>query len=166
MSSLAQYSEKSFQDVMRGDLALPERDTKEDDSDDAEEADQDEAKATSVLTERIKTVLGERVEEVRPSERLTDSPACLVLGEFAMGAQMQRIMEASGQAMPQAKPIFEYNVEHPLVVRLDNETDEDRFHDLLLILFDQASLAEGTALTNASEYVTRLNRLLLSLLSD
>jgi molecular chaperone HtpG len=89
-----------------------------------------------------------------------------VLGEFAMGAQMQRIMEASGQAMPQAKPIFEYNVEHPLVVRLDNETDEDRFHDLLLILFDQASLAEGTALTNASEYVTRLNRLLLSLLSD
>lgn len=166
MSSLAQYSEKSFQDVMRGDLALPERDTKEDDSDDAEEADQDEAKATSVLTERIKTVLGERVEEVRPSERLTDSPACLVLGEFAMGAQMQRIMEASGQAMPQAKPIFEYNVEHPLVARLDNETDEDRFHDLLLILFDQASLAEGTALTNASEYVTRLNRLLLSLLSD
>ena len=83
-----------------------------------------------------------------------------------MGAQMRRIMEASGQALPESKPIFEYNADHPLLSLLDNESDEDRFSDLLLILFDQASLAEGNALPDAGAYVTRLNTLLLTLLND
>jgi molecular chaperone HtpG len=160
MSSLQEYSGKTFQDVMRGDLELPG-----DAGDESQEEDAESTDATA-LTERIKSVLGERVEEVRPSRRLTDSPACLVLGDFAMGAQMRRIMEASGQALPESKPIFEYNAEHPLLTRLDSETDEDRFSDLLLILFDQASLAEGNALPDAAAYVTRLNTLLLTLLSD
>ena len=108
MSSLQEYSGKTFQDVMRGDLDLP--------GDAGDESPEEEAESTdaTALTERIKSVLGERVEEVRPSRRLTDSPACLVLGDFAMGAQMRRIMEASGQALPESKPIFEYNAEHPL----------------------------------------------------
>ncbi len=161
MSSLTTFQDKPFQDVMRGDLALP-GDAKKDDEDDAEA----DAEADSPLTERIRSVLEERVEAVRPSKRLTDSPACLVLGEFAMGAQMRRIMEATGQAMPESKPIFEYNAEHPLLQRLDVEADEDRFRDLALILFDQASLAEGTPLTDAASYVNRLNQLLLTLLSD
>ena len=160
MSSLNEYSGKTLQDVMRGDLALPGA------AGDEESDEEAESTETSALTERIKSVLGDRVEEVRPSLRLTDSPACLVLGDFAMGAQMRRIMEASGQALPESKPIFEYNAEHPLVARLDSEPDEDRFSDLLLILFDQASLAEGNALSDAAAYVTRLNTLLLSLMSD
>ncbi len=160
MSSLQEYSGKTFQDVMRGDLALPGEA-----KDDAKEEDA-ESTETTALTERIKSVLGDRVEEVRPSRRLTGSPACLVLGDFAVGAQMRRIMEASGQALPESKPIFEYNADHPLLTRLDSEADEDRFSDLLLILFDQASLAEGNALPDAAAYVTRLNSLLLMLLND
>jgi molecular chaperone HtpG len=162
MSSLTEYAGKNFQDVMRGDLELPGDDAASEDSDeDAKEAD-----ANEQLTERIAAVLEDKVESVRPSKRLTDSPACLVLADFAMGAQMRRIMEATGQAMPEAKPIFEYNADHPLLERLDSESDEDRFRDLVLILFDQASLADGTPLTDASAYVGRLNQLLVTLLSD
>ena len=158
MGSLNEYDGKSFHDVMRGDLDLPG--SEKDKAEDEEEAE------SSPLTERIAGVLGEAVASVRPSERLTDSPACLVLGEHDMGAQMRRIMEASGQSMPESKPVFEYNATHPLLERLDQEADEDRFNDLVLILFDQASLADGTALKDASAYVNRLNQLLLSLLND
>ena len=162
MSSLSEYSGKNFQDVMRGDLELPGDDASSEDSDEADKG----ADGNVQLTERIAAVLGEQVDSVRPSKRLTDSPACLVLADFAMGAQMRRIMEATGQAMPESKPIFEYNAEHPLLERLDAESDEDRFRDLVLILFDQASLADGTPLTDASAYVGRLNQLLVTLLSD
>jgi molecular chaperone HtpG len=158
MGSLNEYAGKSFHDVMRGDLELP--------GSEKDKAEDEEAKESNPLTERIEGVLGDAVDSVRPSERLTDSPACLVLGEHDMGAQMRRIMEASGQSMPESKPVFEYNASHPLLERLDQEADEDRFSDLVLILFDQASLADGTALKDASAYVNRLNQLLLSLLND
>jgi molecular chaperone HtpG len=87
-----------------------------------------------------------------------------VLGAQDPGAQMRRILEATGQSMPESKPIFEYNAKHPLLERLDQEADEDRFKDLVLILFDQASLADGSAPKDAAAYVNRLNQLLLSLL--
>jgi molecular chaperone HtpG len=159
MANLTEYQGKRFQDVMRANLELPGAKT-----DDAAGDKQDEEH--DPLTKRIHAVLAERVEDVRVSERLTDSPACLVMSEFAMGAQMKKMMEASGQAMPDSKPTFEYNAEHPLLVRLDGEADEERFADLVLVLFDQASLAEGGALTDAPSYVSRMNRLLLELLSD
>jgi len=155
MANLQEYDGKAFQDVMRGDLQLPG-----DQAADVDKAEEDD----SPLTERIRGALGERVESVRPSKRLTDSPACLVLTEMAMGAQMRRIMEAAGQALPESKPVFEYNPQHPLVQRMAEEADEDRFGELALILFDQASLAEGTAPPDAAAYVNRLNRLLLELL--
>jgi molecular chaperone HtpG len=160
MSQINEYAGTSFQDVMRSDLALPGGD----DASEAEPAETDDD--NEALTERIQAVLEEQVQSVRPSKRLTDSPACLVLDEFAMGAQMRQIMEASGQAMPESKPHFEYNAKHPLLERLDAESDEARFADLVSILFDQASLAEGSALNDSSAYVSRLNRLLLELLSD
>ncbi|MEM1232318.1 MAG: molecular chaperone HtpG, partial [Pseudomonadota bacterium] len=157
MGSLTEYDGKAFQDVMRGDLSLPGEAAQDDDDSDADD---------DPLTERMKGILGERVEAVRVSKRLKDSPACLVLEDNAMGAQMRRIMEASGQAMPESKPIFEYNPDHQLVARLDAEADEDRFADLLLILFDQAALADGSTLKDSAGYVKRLNRLLLELLGS
>jgi molecular chaperone HtpG len=157
MSSVHEYDGKAFQDVMRGDLDLP-------DSEDEEESE--DAEDRSALTERIKAVLDDAVEDVRPSKRLTDSPACLVLGAHDPGAQMRRILEATGQSLPESKPVFEYNATHPLLARLEAETDEDRFRDLVLILFDQASLADGTALKDAASYVNRLNQLLLNLLAE
>lgn len=155
MSSVYEFDGKSFQDIMRGDLDLPGT---------AEAEEEARETETGALTERISAVLGDRVEAVRPSRRLTDSPACLVLGAHDPGAQMRRILEATGQAMPESKPVFEYNAAHPLLKRLDQEADESRFADLVLILFDQASLADGAALKDAAAYVSRLNQLLLALL--
>ena len=156
MSNLQEFDGKPFVDVMRGDPDLPGAD-KEEPADEAE---------TSALTERIKGVLDELVEDVRPSQRLTDSPACLVLGAHDPGAQMRKILEATGQSMPESKPVFEYNAAHPLLERLDQEADEDRIRDLVLILFDQASLADGTGPKDSAAYVNGLNQLLLSLLKD
>jgi molecular chaperone HtpG len=161
MSSLTEYEDTKFVDVMRGDVSLPgDETTKDDQEDDSKDKDEDE----HPLVARINAIVKDKVKGVRPSKRLTGSPACLVLSEDAMGIQMRRIMEASGQSMPESKPYFEFNPGHPLVERLDNEVDEDRFAELVEVLFDQASLAEGGSLQDPAGYVERLNRLLLDLL--
>jgi molecular chaperone HtpG len=157
MNHLQEFDGKAFQDVARGALELA-TDSEED------KAEQEKlAKESEGLVERLSAVLEAQVAEVRATSRLTDSAACLVVGEFDMGAQMKRIMEAAGQAVPESKPILEINPTHPLVVRLDNEADEDRFADLASIIFDQANLAEGGQLSDPAAYVSKLNRLLLQL---
>ncbi|MYF10314.1 MAG: molecular chaperone HtpG [Gammaproteobacteria bacterium] len=165
MSNLPEFDGKAFQDITRAGLVLPGEagDKSAEGEDSQKDASKDESD-DDPLADRIKAALGDRVEAVRASTRLTDSPACLVQGEFALGRQMQRIMEATGQAFTPPKPSFEYNAEHPLLKRLDQESDEDRFAELVLVLFDQASLAEGDALQDAGAYVNRMNRLLLELL--
>jgi molecular chaperone HtpG len=158
VSSLMEYDGKTFQDVAKGALDLGGLDSEE------EKKHQEEvAKELEGLLERCKKVLEDRVEEVRLTHRLTDSPACLVLGEYELGAQMRRIMEAAGQKVPSSKPSLELNPDHPLVKKLDQEADEDRFADLAHILFDQAHLAEGGHLDDPGSYVHRLNKLLLEL---
>lgn len=157
MSHLMEFDGKQLKDVARGALDL-DADTEE------EKAELEQAKQESEgLIERMKAVLGEQVEEIRPTVRLTNSPACLVVGEHEMGAQMRRIMEAAGQKLPDAKPIMEINVKHPLLQRLDREQDEDRFADLSKILLDQATLAEGSPLADPASYVSRLNKLLVEM---
>jgi len=162
MSSLTEFDSKPVQDVMRGELDL--------DTDNAKDAEDKDSKKTSSVSEgltgRVKSVLGEQVADVRLSQRLTSSPSCLVLGASDMGAQMRRIMEAAGQGTPESKPNFELNPEHPLIDRLDSESDEDRFAELTRILFDQASLSDGGQLEDPAAYVSRLNTLLLDLLGD
>jgi molecular chaperone HtpG len=158
MGYLNEYDGKQFQDVARGDLDLGEVETEEDKKHKEEAAEEHKN-----LLERIKTALDDRVQEVRVTNRLTDSPACLVVGDFDMGAQMKKIMEAAGQKVPDSKPIFEINVDHPLVQRLENEQGEDRFKELSAVLLDQATLASGEQLQDPGAYVSRLNRLLLEL---
>lgn len=158
MGHLAEFDGKKFQDVGRGELDLGVLE------DEAEK--QEKEKLTEQhkdLLERVQSVLEGKVESVRVTNRLTDSPACLVVGDFDMGAQMRRILEAAGQKVPDTKPIFELNPAHPLVVRLDQESDESRFGDLIDILFDQAHLAEGGQLKDPAAYVHRLNKLLLEM---
>lgn len=157
MSFAEEFDGVKFQDVTRGELDLDDAESTESKDDEAESDDEP-------LLKRIGDVLGEKVESVRKSKRLTDSPACLVLGEHDMGIQMRRIMEATGQAAPDSKPHFEVNLTHPLVERLKDEPDEDRFGDLVSILFDQASLAEGNTVAEPGAYVQRVNKLLVDLL--
>ncbi|MBT5007210.1 MAG: molecular chaperone HtpG [Halieaceae bacterium] len=157
MNHLQDFDGKQFQDVARGALDLAT------DSDE-EKAEQEKLeKDSEALVERLGKVLEAQVEEVRATTRLTESPACLVVGDHDMGAQMRRIMEAAGQPVPESKPILEVNPGHPLLEMLDQEPDEDRFADLASVVFDQANLAEGGQLEDPAAYVSRLNKLLLTL---
>lgn len=158
MSYLTEFDGKQFVDVARGDLDLGKLDSEED-----KKAQEEIAKAKEGLVERLKTALGDEVAEVRVSHRLTDSPAILAIGEQDLGLQMRQILEASGQKVPESKPIFEINPAHPLIEKLDGEPDEDRFADLSHILFDQAALAAGDSLKDPAAYVQRLNKLLVEL---
>jgi molecular chaperone HtpG len=157
MSHLMEFDGKALKDAAKGDLGI------EEDNEEDKKALEEAKKANAALVERMKAVLEDRVTEVRPTLRLTDSPACLVVAEHDMGAQMRRILEQAGQAVPDTKPALEINADHPLLKRLDSEQDEDRFADLTHILMDQATLAEGSPLEDPSSYVARLNKLLVEL---
>lgn len=157
MNHLHEFDGKQFQDVARGALDLA-GDTEED------KAEQEKlAKDSEGLVERLTKALEGKVSEVRATARLTDSVACLVVGDHDMGAQMRRIMEAAGQDVPHSKPILEINPAHPLTQLLDSEADEDRFSDIAHIVLDQATLTEGGHLEDPADFVLRLNTLLVAL---
>jgi len=158
MSHLQDFDGRQFQDISRGELDLGKLEDEED-----KEVQEKTEKEFVKLVERIKENLGDKVKEVRVTHRLTDSPACLAVDDNDMGMQMKKIMEASGQNVPETKPIFEINPAHPLLVKLDKEEDEDRFGDIVLILFGQAGLADGVQLEDPADFSKRLNKLLLEL---
>lgn len=158
VSHLMEFDGKQFQDITRGELDLGDLDTEED-----KKQQQEQDKKAEPLLERLKKSFGDKVAEVRTTSRLTESPACLSIAEHDMGAQMRKLMEAAGQAIPETRPNFEINPAHPLIEKLDKEADEDRFNDLASILFDQASLAEGGQLDDPASYIHKLNKLLLDL---
>jgi molecular chaperone HtpG len=157
MGHLREFEGQSFRDIRRGELDLGE-----DDADKKEAGDSEDGEHEAFLG-RVREHLNDEVEQVRLTDRLTDSPACLAIGEYDMGEQMKRIMEAAGQQVPDSKPTFEINISHPLIQRLHEEADDQRFEDLTRVLFDQASLSEGRQLSDPGSYVQRLNRLLVEL---
>lgn len=158
MSHMREYEGKSFVSVAKGDLDLGGI---EDTSD--KEAQENLEKASEGLVKQIKESLAEKVEDVKVSHRLTSSPACIVLGEHDMALYMQQLMKQAGQAMPSSKPVLEINAEHPILQRMSDETDDDRFAEWSQLLFDQAVLAEGGQLEDAAGFVRRLNELMLAL---
>ena len=158
VGSLHEFDGKPLQSVAKGALDLGKLE------DEAEKKEQEkEAGEYKELTEKIKQALGERVKEVRVTLRLTDSPACLVADEHAMGANLERLLKSAGQKVPDAKPIFEINTRHPLLQRLGAESDKKRFDDWAHVLFDQSLLAEGGQLEDPAGFVKRLNQLMLEL---
>ncbi|MFQ3322349.1 MAG: molecular chaperone HtpG [Pseudomonadales bacterium] len=159
INHLNEYDGKAFQDVTKGALDLGDLD-----DDESKKAREELAKEKEGLVERVKVVLFEQIEEARVTDRLTESPCCLVVGENDMGAQMRQIMEAAGQSMPVTKPTLELNPDHPLIQKLEAEVDEDRFAEFVEVLFNQAQLAEGAHLDDPAAYVQKLNKLLLSLI--
>jgi molecular chaperone HtpG len=158
VGQLSEFEGKRLQDVTRGELELgalfSEADRK------LKEADLKESKG---LLRRVKEALGERVSEVKVSARLTDSPACLVIGEHDLSRSMRRLLESTGQKAPVSKPVLEINVQHALVKYLDGLRDAEQFRELALLLFDQSALADGAQLEDPADFVRRLNRLLLAL---
>jgi len=115
------------------------------------------------LAVTLKAALGDRVKDVRPTFRLTDSPACLVADVNDMSGHLQRLLKSAGQKLPgtETKPILEVNPKHALIERLRDETDAARLADWGQLLLEQAQLAEGGQLADPAAFVKRLNRMLL-----
>jgi len=157
MSYLGEYEGKTFRDVARGDLELGELETAEEKA--AEAAGSETALA---LCGRLRETLAGRVDGVRTTQRLAESPACLVRGADDYGLQMRKLLEASGQKLPATRPTLEINPAHPLVKRLGTLAAGEEFRDLATLLLDEATLAEGGQLAEPAEFVRRLNRLLLA----
>jgi molecular chaperone HtpG len=152
VSHLTEFEGKKLQSVARGELDFDEEDSKK-------ELEEAEKELGSVL-EHAKKVLEGKVKDIRLSQRLTDSPSCLVLNEYDMSVQMQQIMQAAGQYAPKTEPILELNPDHALVKKLDDIKDDELFEDYANLLFEQAQLAAGAPLEDAAGFVKRVNRLL------
>lgn len=160
MAHLNEFQEKPFQSVAKGALDLDKIESE------AEKQEQEKAEdAFKDLLARVKEVLGDKVNEARISRRLTDSPACLVVDEHALSPHLERLLREAGQSVPASKPYLELNPDHPLVTRLRDEQEQDRFTEWTHLLFEQAVLAEGGQLEDPASFVQRLNGLLLAMAS-
>ncbi|MBS0002950.1 MAG: molecular chaperone HtpG [Thioalkalivibrio sp.] len=159
LSHLDRFNDTPIKSVAKGDLDLG--DVVDKDAEGKDAGDEDKAKeALGDLPERIRKTLGDRVETVRASQRLVESPACIVLAEHEMALYLQELMKQAGQQTFGSKPVLEVNPAHPLVQRL-KAADGAEFDDLATLLFEQALLTEGGQLDDPSGFVSRLNRLLL-----
>ncbi|MCP5312353.1 MAG: molecular chaperone HtpG [Chromatiaceae bacterium] len=158
VSHLTDYKDKHLQSVAKGELDLGELEDKE-----TKEKVEKAAEEHKHLIERVTSALGDTVKEVRVSSRLTESPACLVVDHYDMSQNLARVLKQLGQDAPMPTPIIEVNLEHPLLQRMENEVDEDKFTELAKLVFDQALLAEGGQLDDPAGFVHRLNRLMLDL---
>ena len=157
VNHLTNFQEKPLKSILHGELNLPgEEKTQE-----SEEPDEQPNEESDGIIKQIKEVLGDSVKDVRASSRLTSSPSCLVSDDYDMSANLQRILKASGQEVPDAKRILEVNTEHALVERLAETQDEDEFAKISQVLLDQAALVENGRLEDPSAFVTRINELLL-----
>ncbi len=164
ISNLTEFDGKHLQSVAKGELDLDTLDTEEEKKE-KEEINKD----FEAVLKQMKEVLGDKVSEVRITNRLTDSPACLVTGDYDMSLNMERIMKEAGQSMNMmgmggSKPVFEVNPTHALVTNIKDEQDDERFADITNILFDQAILSEGGQLDDPATFVHKLNGLLQGLL--
>ena len=156
VSHLPEYDQKPLQSVAQGDLDLGKL------TDTAVEAPQEVEGTYGTLVERMQKVLGSKTQQVRVTSRLTDSAACLV-SDQGVSRNLERLLKEAGRSLPSIAPVMEINPRHPIVERLKEETDDQRFSDWTQILFDQAVLAEGGQLDDPAGFVERLNRLMLAM---
>jgi molecular chaperone HtpG len=161
VSHLTEYDGKALVSIAKGELDLD----KLADAEEQEAARKVEGEYAD-LVKRMQDALGERVSEVRVSQRLTDSPSCLVMGEHDMAVHMQQMLKQAGHNVPATKPTLEINPGHPLVSRLKEEADDTRFASWSNILLDQAMLSEGGQLEDPVAFVNRLNDLLQEMTSQ
>lgn len=155
MQYLNEFDEKQFVSIAKGDLELKDLGNAEEDT----KTEEDKQKETD-LVERIKKALGDKVEDVKVSERLTESPACVVLSNMDMALHMQRLMAQAGHEVPESKPVLEINPAHGLLVKVAAENDDARFAEWSELILDQSVLAAGGQLKDPAEFVKLTNKLL------
>jgi molecular chaperone HtpG len=158
ISHLTEFDGKALVSVAKGELDLGKlRDENEEES-----AKQAETEYKDFVN-RIQDALADDVKEVRISHRLTDSPSCLVLEEHEMAVHLQQVMKQAGHALPASKPMLEVNPDHPLVVHLKEEQDQEKFSEWSHLLFEQALLSEGGKLEDPTAFVKRMNAILVEM---
>jgi molecular chaperone HtpG len=153
VSSLHEFNGKKLQSIAKGDLDLGKLDTEEQKA----EKEKIEKEAKSII-EKIKKSLGDKVKEVKVTHRLTNSPACLVVGEHDISGNLERILKAAGQSTPENKPILEINPNHELIKKIEKVEENQLFNDYASVIFDQAILAEGGQLDDPIGYVNKINK--------
>ncbi|MBJ3814638.1 molecular chaperone HtpG [Shimwellia pseudoproteus] len=155
MSYLTEFDGKSFQSVAKADASLDKL------ADDVDDSTKEAEKALEPFVERVKTLLGDRVKEVRLTHRLTDTPAIVVTDSDEMSTQMAKLFAAAGQEVPEVKYLFELNPDHPLVKRAADTQDDARFGEWIEVLLDQALFAERGTLEDPNLFIKRVNDLLI-----
>ena len=156
ISNLTEFKSKKFQSIAKGDLDLGKL---ENESEKGKNKKIEEKAKT--LIEKIKISLGGKVKDVKVTHRLTDSPACLVVGEHDISGNLERILKAAGQNTPNNKPILEINPEHKLIEKLKKFEGTADFDEYTSVIFDQAMLSEGAQLDDPVDFVKKINRFLV-----
>ena len=155
ISSVPKYDEKELKSINRSGAA----------DDFSEEKDKDKEKSLKPVLKKIKNILGEKVKDVKLSNRLSESPSCIVADEHDPTAQMQELMRSMGQTdLPEIKPILELNPNHKIIISLKDKTKQKSFNDIALLLYEQALIQEGVKLDNPSEFTERLNKVIIETL--
>ncbi len=176
------YQDKEFQLITQGEIDLSKfskgshgghTDQTSDQGDDAQTSGADGVQSDSATTvsaeqqakldqllERIKTLLGEQVSNVKFSKRLVDSPVCITTADNELSFSMHRMMSAFGQNMPKVKPVLELNPEHPLVQQLVEITDDEQLTNWAKFLLEEATLLAGEKLEDVADFTKRINQLL------
>ncbi len=153
VDALRKFDDKDFVSAAKGALDLPE-------TDEQKQAKEAKAKELAPLTERMQKALDTQVKSVRVTDRLTDSPACLVSDEHGMSARQERVLREAGQDVPQQKRILELNADHAVVKKLTGLADDAEFADWAALLHDQALLAEGAMPADPAAFARRLTALM------
>ena len=153
VDALREFEGKQFVSAAKGALDLPE-------SDEDKKKKEEQEKELAPILERVQQALEEHVKTVRVTDRLTDSPACLVSDEGSMSARQEKVLREAGHDVPKQKRILELNASHSVVQKLQALTDESRFADWSALLYDQALLAEGTLPTDPAAFSRRLTDLM------
>ncbi|WP_437608666.1 molecular chaperone HtpG [Erwinia sp. V71] len=156
MSYLTEFDGKAFQSVSKADDELSKL------ADEESEEQKEAEKALEPFIERVKTLLGDRVKEVRLTHRLTDTPAIVTTDANEMSTQMAKLFAAAGQQVPEVKYLFEINPDHALVKRAADTADEARFAEWIELLLDQALFAERGTLEDPNQFIRRMNQLLIA----
>ena len=153
VNHLFEYEKKQLVSVAKGKLDLG----KLDDKPNEEEQKQQEESAKPLL-DKIKTALGDKVKDVKITHRLVNSPSCLIVDDMSMSIHLERMLKQAGQAVPESKPTLEVNPAHALIKKMQGGLDEKSANDLALVIFEQATLAEGLQLEDPVGFVTRINQ--------
>jgi molecular chaperone HtpG len=157
---LPAYDEKPLQSAAKGDLELDELQAETPQvKDEEKKKDEKNQQEYESLLKQIQTILADKVKEVKLSHRLTESPACLVRDQHALGPQMERLLKAAGQPVSEVKPVLELNPDHAIIRKLATGLSEERLAEWTTILYEQALLAEGSALQDPASFVRRVNKL-------